>query len=143
MRIAVSYNDGEVFQHFGHTEQFKFYDVENGKVINEELAIVYVEGHSAVAKFLLKKKADIVICGCIGDGAKKALYEQNMILYGGVTGKCDEVVQDFINGKLNYNPDVACSHHDGEDGEGCSCHQDGENCDCGDEDCSCSSCGCH
>ena len=32
MRIAVTYENGQIFQHFGHTETFKIYDVEEGKV---------------------------------------------------------------------------------------------------------------
>ena len=32
MKIAVTYDNGMVFQHFGHTEQFKVYDVEDGAV---------------------------------------------------------------------------------------------------------------
>jgi hypothetical protein len=30
MKIAVTYENGMIFQHFGHTEQFKIYETENG-----------------------------------------------------------------------------------------------------------------
>ena len=36
MRIAVTYENGQIFQHFGHTETFKIYDVEEGKVVHSE-----------------------------------------------------------------------------------------------------------
>ena len=39
MRIAVTYENGEVFQHFGHSEQFKLYDVENGKIVGEQVGL--------------------------------------------------------------------------------------------------------
>ena len=32
MKIAVTYENGQVFQHFGHTEQFKIYEAAEGKV---------------------------------------------------------------------------------------------------------------
>ena len=32
MKIAVTYENGQVFQHFGHCASFKFYDVENGEI---------------------------------------------------------------------------------------------------------------
>lgn len=36
MRIAVTYENGEIFQHFGHTQEFKVYDVEDNKIISSE-----------------------------------------------------------------------------------------------------------
>ncbi len=36
MRVAVTYENGQIFQHFGHTETFKIYDVEEGKVLHSE-----------------------------------------------------------------------------------------------------------
>ena len=36
MKIAVTYENGQIFQHFGHTEQFKIYTVEDGKIVSSE-----------------------------------------------------------------------------------------------------------
>ena len=108
MKIAVTYENGEIFQHFGHTEQFKVYEVENGEIVKAE-----------------------VICGGIGGGAQMALAEAGIKLYGGVSGNADEAVLALINGTLGYNPDVRCDHHDHEHGEGghtCGSHGCGNNC---------------
>ncbi|HIW20808.1 MAG TPA: DUF134 domain-containing protein [Candidatus Dorea intestinavium] len=134
MRIAVAYEDGKVFQHFGHTEQFKLYDVEDGKVQVMTTVNTNGSGHGALADILKKCSVDVLICGGIGDGAKRALAEAGIELYGGVTADADQAVADFLAGNLSFNPDVACSHHDeNHHGEGHSCgghghHGEGHSC---------------
>ena len=112
MRIAVTYEDGQIFQHFGHTEQFKVYDVEDGKIINSEVVDTNGSGHGALAGVLNALNADVLICGGIGGGAQNALAAAGIKLYGGVSGSADVAVEAFMGGKLDYNPDVKCSHHD-------------------------------
>ncbi|MDL2281364.1 dinitrogenase iron-molybdenum cofactor biosynthesis protein [Selenomonadales bacterium OttesenSCG-928-I06] len=111
MKIAVTYEDGQIFQHFGHTERFKFYDVENGEVKITTIINTNGSGHGALADILKKCDVDILICGGIGGGAKRALAEAGIKLYGGVTGDTDRAVEDLLAEKLIYNPDVECSHH--------------------------------
>ncbi len=127
MRIAVTYENGTIFQHFGHTERFKVYDVENNKVQTSSIVNTNGSGHGALADLLRKGQIDTLICGGIGGGAKNALAQAGITLYGGVSGDADQAVDAFLSGKLQYNPDVACSHH-GEDhhGEGHTCGQHGE-----------------
>lgn len=134
MRIAVTYEDGKVFQHFGHTEQFKIYEVEEGKVQNAFVIDANGSGHGALAGFLKQNGVDTLICGGIGGGAKNALAEAGIELYGGVSGDTDKAVDDLLTGNLSYNPDAACNHHDeGHHGEGHSCgsHHHGEEHSCG------------
>ena len=89
MRIAVTYEDGQVFQHFGHTEQFKIYDVEDGKVVNAVVVPTNGSGHGALAGFLSQMKVNALICGGIGGGARAALDEAGILLYPGVAGQAD------------------------------------------------------
>ena len=132
MRIAVTYEDGNVFGHFGHTERFKLYTVENGKVTDSVVISAVGSGHGALAGFLHACRADAVICGGIGGGAVKALAEQGIAVYGGVVGDADEAVQNLISGRLVFASEACCNHHD------CGDH------DCGDHDCGSHSCGsCH
>lgn len=111
MRIAVTYDDGEVFQHFGHTEQFKLYDVENNTVTASQVVDTNGSGHGALAGFLAEHKVDVLICGGIGGGAQMALAAAGIKLYGGVTGSADAAVEALVQNSLNYNPDVKCNHH--------------------------------
>lgn len=127
MRIAVPYENGQVFQHFGHTSQIKLYDVENGQIVKEEVTDTAGSGHGALAGFLSGLKVDILICGGIGGGAQEALAQAGIKLYGGVAGEADEAVNAFLAGTLNYSADVRCSHHGhehhghcGEDRHGCA-----------------------
>lgn len=129
MRIAVTYENGEIFQHFGHTEQFKVYDIENGKIVSSQVVGSDGFGHGALAGFLKDNGVEVLICGGIGGGAQTALAETGVKLYGGVSGNADAAVQDFLDGKLDYNPDVKCDHHEHESGHSCGSHG------CGDHGC--------
>lgn len=135
MRIAVTYENGQVFQHFGHTEQFKVYEVEDGKVVSSEIIGSDGQGHGALAGLLSNKSIDVLICGGIGGGAQAALSEQGIELCAGASGDVDAAVEAYLKGEL-VNSGVNCNHH----GEGHTCgdHEDGHS--CGDH----SSCGgCH
>lgn len=124
MRIAVTYENKMVFQHFGHTEQFKFYDVGNGQIVKTQIADTNSRGHGALSVFLAQADVDVLICGGIGTGAQNALSEAGIQLYGGVSGLADEAVNAYMAGKLDYNPDVHCSQHEHE--HSCSEHHCGE-----------------
>lgn len=124
MRIAVTYANGEIFQHFGHTEEFKVYDVQDGKVVASEVVDTNGQGHGALAGVLTALKADVLICGGIGGGAQMALAAAGIKLYGGVSGSADAAVEALLAGTLDYNPAVKCSHH-GEHGKGHTCGEHG------------------
>ena len=118
MRIAVTYDNGQVFQHFGHTAQFKVYDVQDGKIVSSRVVDTNGAGHGALAGFLREAQADTLICGGIGPGARNALANAGIALYGGVTGLADGAVAALLDGSLRYDPDVTCDHHDHQGGCG-------------------------
>ena len=124
MKIAVTYADGMIFQHFGHTQQFKVYEVENGTIVSSEVVDTNGSGHGALAGVLSQLQADVLICGGIGGGAQMALQQAGIQLYGGCFGYADTVVEDFLAGTLRYNPNVRCDHHD-HHGEGHTCGEHG------------------
>ena len=124
MRIAVTYENGEVFQHFGHTEQFKLYDVAERKIVNEQVVNTDGFGHGALAGFLQAAKVDALICGGIGMGAQMALADAGIRLYAGVQGSADAAAKALAEDMLEYDPDARCDHH--------GHHHDGE---CGHQHC--------
>ena len=129
MKIAVTFSNGEIFQHFGHTEQFKVYTVEDGKILSAEVVDTNGSGHGALAGLLSQLKVDALICGGIGSGAQMALAEAGIKLYGGVKGDADKAVENYAAGKLSYDPDAKCDHHDHNHGEEHTCGEHG----CGSE----------
>lgn len=135
MRIAVTYDNGQIFQHFGHTAQFKIYDVEAGVITNSMVIGTDGQGHSALVGFLSAAKVDVLICGGIGGGAQAALAQAGIKLYGGVAGAADDAANAFAAGTLNYCANVRCAHHEEGRGE----HS------CGEHSCSAYGCGrdCH
>ncbi len=111
MKIAVTYESGFVFQHFGHTSQFKLFEVQNGVVVNTEVVDTDGFGHGALAGFLKDLNVDVLICGGIGGGAQMALSNAGIQLFGGVRGDADDAVEAFLSDNLQYNPCVRCEHH--------------------------------
>ncbi len=131
MKIAVTYENGEIFQHFGHTAAFKLYDIENKKIVSSEVVNTNGSGHGALAGMLSGLNADILICGGIGGGAQNALAEAGIKIYGGVSGDADMAVEAFLADRLNYNPNVKCNHHDHNHDAGHTCGSHG----CGSHSC--------
>lgn len=132
MKAAVTYENGQVFQHFGHTEEFKVYEIEEKNIVASEVIPTEGSGHGALADFLKEHGVEVLICGGIGAGAQNALAGAGIALYGGVSGEADDAVAKWIDGTLDYNPNVSCSHHAHGEHEGCkghSCgHGDGHTC---------------
>ena len=134
MKIAVTYENGKVFQHFGHTEQFKIYDVEEGKVVSSQVVDTNGSGHGALAGFLGEHGVDALICGGIGGGARNALAQAGIQLFPGASGDADAQVEALLADRLSYDPDTVCAHH----------HDHGEDHDCGSHhghDCGAHGCG--
>lgn len=126
MRIAVTYENGDIFQHFGHTEYFKVYDAEDGKVVSSEVVSTEGNGHGALAGILRAMNVDVLICGGIGGGARNALAAEGVELYGGVSGSADAAVEKLLAGKLDFDLEAKCSGHEGhEHGHTCGSHSCG------------------
>jgi len=127
MKIAVTYDNGQIFQHFGHSEQFKLYEIEDGKVVASKILDAAGSGHGALAGMLMINGVDALICGGIGGGAQNALRGFGIKLYAGVQGGCDEAVEALIAGTLAASEGATCSHHEHEHGEGhvCGDHHEG------------------
>lgn len=137
MKIAVTYDNGNVFQHFGKTEFFKIYNVEDNKVVSSEVIGSNGTGHGALAGLLAGQSVDVLICGGIGGGAQAALAEAGVELCAGAQGNTDEAVEAYLKGEL-VSTGANCDHHH-EEGHSCGHHEEGHSCGggCG------SGCGSH
>ena len=111
MKIAVTYENGQVFQHFGHTKEFKLYEVQDGKIESAQIVPTLGSGHGALAGFLKSQGVDVLLCGGMGTGAKNALAQAGITVYGGVSGAADQAVEAHLKGELLYDPAVRCDHH--------------------------------
>lgn len=142
MRIAVTYENGEIFQHFGRTENFKIYEVEENKVVSSEVISSNGSGHGALAGVLAEQNVDVLICGGIGGGALNALAQAGIEVCAGASGDTDKAVEDYLNGNLvdagmtcnHHGEGHTCGHHD--EGHTCGHHSENEehNCGCGSQD---------
>ena len=122
MKLAVTYDNGQIFQHFGHTETFKVYTIENNAIQESHVISSNGAGHGALATLLQEENINTLICGGIGGGAQNELAQAGITLYGGVQGDADAAVQDFLAGKLAYDPAVHCDHHSHGESHSCGSH---------------------
>ena len=132
MKIAVTYENGHVFQHFGHTEQFKVYETADGRVTDTQVVDTNGSGHGALAGFLRQQGVDVLLCGGIGGGAQMALEAAGIRLCAGVQGEADAAVQQFLQGTLDYVSQAQCDHHGRGEGHDCGHHAGGS---CGSGSC--------
>ena len=127
MKIAVTYDNGNIFQHFGRTESFKVYEVEDNKVVSSEVIGSNGVGHGALAGLLSVQSVDVLICGGIGGGAQAALAEAGVELCAGAEGDADQAVEAYLKGEL-ISTGANCDHHHHEDGHSCGDHEEGHSC---------------
>lgn len=133
MKIAVTYEDGNIFQHFGRTEFFKVYEVEDNKVVSSEVVGSNGVGHGALAGLLADRDIKVLICGGLGGGALNALNNAGIEVCAGASGSADEAVMAYLAGELvdsgancdhHHGEGHECGHHEGEDHECCGGHDD-------------------
>ncbi len=117
MKIAVTYEEGQVFQHFGHTEQFKIYEFGDKGLVNTMVIGTNGTGHEAMAGFLAKGNVKVLLCGGIGEGAMTALSEEGILVVPGMTGDADAAVVSFLEGIAQASTIPNCAHH--EEGHTC------------------------
>ena len=130
MKIAVTYDNGNIFQHFGKTEFFKVYEIEDNKVISSEVIGSNGTGHGALAGLLADQDVDVLICGGIGGGAQAALEEAGVEMCAGAQGDADQAVEAYLKGEL-VSTGANCDHHH-EEGHSCGHHEEGHTCgNCG------------
>ena len=128
MKIAVTYADEQIFQHFGHSQQFKIYEIQAGEILNTQIIDTNGSGHGALASLLAAQEVNLLICGGIGGGARVALAEAGIVVMGGVSGEADDAVEAFLCGQLRFDPNACCSHHDHGEGHSCGSHGCGSHC---------------
>ena len=138
MKIAVTYDNGNVFQHFGRTESFKVYEIEDGKVVSSEVIGSDGIGHGALAGLLAGHDIQVLICGGLGGGALNALQNAGIEVCAGASGNADEAVEAYLRGDLvdtgancdHHGEGHECGHHDGDEHECCGGHGDGDDHEC-------------
>ena len=141
MKVAATYDNGNIFQHFGKTEFFKVYEVEDNKIISSEVISSNGLGHGALAGLLGEQGIDVLICGGLGGGAQTALKEAGVEVCSGANGDADQAVEAYLRGEL-VSTGANCNHHHHEEGHSCGGHEEGHSCGSHEEGGSCGgSCG--
>lgn len=134
MKIAITYDNGYVFQHFGHTEKFQIFEIENNKIKETYLLDCNGVGHCALVNVLIEEGIDSLICGGVGGGAISALNKAKIKVFPGVHGEISQIIQLYLNNELCESYESNCDHHDENHHKnhehhcnhkhGCSCHDE-------------------
>ncbi|MFT9055495.1 MAG: NifB/NifX family molybdenum-iron cluster-binding protein [Ethanoligenens sp.] len=120
MKIAITTDGDKVFQHFGQCRTFTLFEIEDGSIIGKELIDASQHGHAALADFLTNSGVNVVICGGIGEGARRMLAAVGIELLSGMDGNIEEIVKAYLSGKLT-DQGGSCSHTDHDHDHACSC----------------------
>ena len=120
MKVAVTYENGEIFQHFGRTEQFKVYDIQDGRVVSSEVVGTDGRGHGELVGVLRQLGVSALICGGLGGGARQGLEASGIRVCSGNSGSADAAAQSFADGTMEMHSEATCHHH-GEGDHQCQC----------------------
>lgn len=96
MRIAVPYEEGNIYFNLGHTKQIKVYEIEEGKVIGTAIADVSGTGHDVITEYLKELEIDIVICDKLCMGSQLVLKDMGIDYKSDVQGDADQAVSEHL-----------------------------------------------
>lgn len=119
-QIAIPTKEGFVDDHFGHCAYYTLYLIDESNTPVQEERLESPQGcgcKSNIANTLREKGVTIMLAGNMGDGAYQKLTEQGIRVIRGCHGKTDEVLKQYLEGKL-IDSQEACHHHD--------CHDSGK-----------------
>ena len=100
MKIAMPYQDGVLLEHFGRAKEFIIYNVSDLDPVTSEVIAPADLSHAAVARALKEHGVDVVLCGSIGEHARQAVEGEHMLVFSGITGAADDVLERFLQGNL-------------------------------------------
>ena len=110
MKIAVAAMGNTVAQHFGHCENFIFFDTEDGKITG--VNSVPNPGHRPgfLPNFLADNGAEVVIAGGMGGGAVDIFNERNVEVIVGASGDAQAATEAYLKGELKSAGSMCHNH---------------------------------
>ena len=111
MRVAITYDDGNVFMHYGKTREFIIFEIENNEIKNEFILPCGEYSHHTLADLLSINNVDVLICGGCGGHAIESLEAKNIKIYNGACGDVHNVIKQYINEELTFNGATECGCH--------------------------------
>lgn len=112
MKIAMPKNGEVLNQHFGQSKEFLIATVDNNQVVESKVisSESLQHNHAGLSGLFLSEGVSLVITGGIGAPAVNALKEKGLEVIKGASGKCEEVLEGYLSGKL-MDQNVTCNHH--------------------------------
>lgn len=111
MKVAVTYENGMIFQHFGKTRYMKIFDIDGDNIKSFDIVSMGENSHHSIASYIKELGVDTLICGGIGQGAVDALNSLGITIYAGNSGNADVAIFELLDGRLKKNSNANCTHH--------------------------------
>lgn len=110
MVIAFTSLNGLVFEHFGRTPELTYFEIKDGKIVNQFKEDMKGHGHGEIVERLKKHGVNALICGGLGQGAVDYLKESNIKIYAGQSGSVEMLAENFVLGLLTESQNASCDH---------------------------------
>lgn len=105
-KIAVASNSQGLTEHFGHCDHFEIYVIENNAVTSKfDVKNPEEHQHGYLPKFLYDQGVEVVIAEKIGSMATQIFEALDMKYVLGVSGSAEALVQQYLLGTLQSNPE--------------------------------------
>jgi predicted Fe-Mo cluster-binding NifX family protein len=131
-KLAIPVLNGQLSSHFGQTQYFYFYEIDNNTTLNQSMETSPEQDHSAIPAWLSEQNVTDIIIGGIGGPAAEKLSDFDINIFeNGMSTSPNELSQMFINNQLSIFGDSCCGGHDhehehehehGHKNGGCGCH---------------------
>lgn len=111
VRVAIPVENNMLSPHFGHAENFLFFDIEDGKILSTEITPTPEHMEGSFPEWIKSNKANVVIVSGIGPKAVEILENSGItVITNVVPDKPRKLVEDFINNKLDTSYEEVCDH---------------------------------
>lgn len=109
-KIAVPTSQGKLARHFGHCQEFNFFEVNDSKIENEEAMTPPPHQPGIIPKWIHQQGATDVIAGGMGQRAIAIFNQLGINVYVGAPSKDSRtIVEEFLNGELETQANL-CDH---------------------------------
>jgi predicted Fe-Mo cluster-binding NifX family protein len=115
MKVAIATEGMQVAEHFGQSCEDTLNYENNGQI--ESQTKISNPGHKPgfLPGYLSSLGVTCIIAGGMGPKAQELFAEKNIVTIIGVTGLVDEVIREYLAGRL-VNGESFCDHHQGSHG---------------------------
>ena len=110
MRIVVPVEQDTVSASLAHSEGFRFFEDDHGRIVRRFYAPLTASGDAAAAVDTLEEYGvDALICGALPGDERLLTATAGIMLFPGFSGGAEDAVLDFLSGAVARDPNNKCN----------------------------------